>query len=195
MTDIKARTPVGWIFYDGKCAVRKQSQLLAWLPLLVLPIATLPLRDLLPNWIFMWLFVTALFLGCKWLTWRRAQIRNRPANITHWFGYLFGWPGMDANSFLTGATDQKPKFAEWLLAVGRFLAGIAIVWLAAKTTITKYPVLGAWIGMFGLVLILHFGLFHLLALGWQSTGLLIANLVFTALPFIYGWTALKGVKP
>lgn len=87
---------------------------------------------------------------------------------------------MDANSFLTGATDQKPKFAEWLLAVGRFLAGIAIVWLAAKTTITKYPGLGAWIGMFGLVLILHFGLFHLLALGWQSTGLFIANLVFTA---------------
>ena len=154
----------------GTCAVPKQTRVVDWLPLLVLPITTLPLRDRLPNWIFMWLFVTALFAGCKWLTWRRAQTRNRPVTVTRSLGYLFAWPGMDANSFLTGTIDQKPKLAEWQLAVGRCLAGIVIVWFAAKTTITNHSVLNAWMGMLGLVMILHFGLFHLLALGWQRAG-------------------------
>jgi hypothetical protein len=31
--------------------------------------------------------------------------------------------------------------------------------------------------------------------GWRRTGLFAANLVFTALPFVYGWAALKGGQP
>lgn len=154
---------------SGAC-IPKQTRLIDWLAVFLLPIATLPLRDRLPNWVFMWLFVTAMFAGCKWLTWGRAQAGNHRVSFARSLGYLFAWPGMDANSFLTGQHDQKPSLREWLWAASRFLAGVALVCLAAKATITTQPIANAWIGMFGVTLVLHFGSFHLIALAWQRAG-------------------------
>lgn len=141
---------------------------LDWLPLVTLLLATLPFRAHLPNWIFMWLFVTAMFTGCKWLTWRRAQsYRTTPLRT---FGYLFGWPGMDAKSFLTGKHTDFPKLSDWLLATSRFIVGIALLCLAAQATITANSSANAWLAMFSLTLILHFGAFHFAALIWQRAG-------------------------
>lgn len=152
----------------GACAIPTQTRWLDWLPLAVLLLATLPFRTHLPNWLFMWLFVTAMFAGCKWLTWRRAQsYRTTPLRT---FGYLFGWPGMDAKSFLTGKHTDIPKLSEWLLAASRFIVGFALLWLAADATITAKSTTNAWLGMFGLTLVLHFGAFHLTALVWQRAG-------------------------
>ena len=155
---------------SGACEIPKRTRWLDWLPLPLLLLATLPFRDHLPNWIFMWLFVTAMFAGCKWLTWRRAQTDGCPTNIARTLGYLFAWPGMDAKSFLTGQHNQQPPLSEWLLATGRFLAGIALLWLAAHATLTTSSITNAWLGMFGVTLLLHFGSFHLVALAWQRAG-------------------------
>jgi len=155
---------------SGACEIPKRTRWLDWLPLPLLLLATLPFRAPLPNWVFMWLFVTAMFAGCKWLTWRRAQPNNHPASAKRTFGYLFAWPGMDAKAFLTGQHNQPPPLSEWLLATGRFIAGIALVWLAANATLTTHLVVNAWLGMFGLTLFLHFGSFHLVALAWQRVG-------------------------
>lgn len=153
----------------GACEILERTRWLDWLPLPLLLIATLPFRDHLPNWIFMWLFVTAMFAGCKWLTWRRAQT-NLEAIPRRNLGYLFAWPGMDAKSFLTGRHNQQPPLSEWLLATGRFLAGLALLWLAAHAPLTTSSIANAWLGMFGLTLLLHFGSFHLVALAWQRAG-------------------------
>jgi len=154
----------------GACETPKHAHWLDWLPLPLLLIATLPFRDHLPNWIFMWLFVTAMFAGCKWLTWRRAQTNNPIIVTKRTLGYLFAWPGMDAKAFLAGQQVDAPKIREWVLATTRLLAGIALVWLAAKAPTTTHPVANAWLGMFGLTLLLHFGSFHLVALAWQRAG-------------------------
>jgi hypothetical protein len=42
--------------------------------------------------------------------------------------------------------------------------------LAAHATLTINPIANAWVAMFGLTLILHFGAFHLVALVWQRAG-------------------------
>jgi predicted DCC family thiol-disulfide oxidoreductase YuxK len=152
------------------CAIANRTRWLDWLPLPLLLIGMLPFRNHLPNWVFMWLFVTAMFAGCKWLTWQRAQTRKHPATTKRTLGYLFTWPGMDAKSFLTGRHNQQPPLSEWLLATGRFLAGIALLWLAAHATFTTNSIANAWLGMFGLTLLLHFGSFHLVALAWQHVG-------------------------
>lgn len=154
---------------QGTCALPKRTGWLDWLPLVLFLLATLPVRGHLPNWIFMWLLVTALFAGCKWLTWRRARsYRSTPLRT---FGYLFGWPGMDATSFMTGENARTPKLTEWLLAAARLVGGIALVWLAARATFTSINIANAWLAMFGLTLILHFGAFHLAALVWQRAGI------------------------
>ena len=153
---------------SGACEIPKRTRWLDWPPLPLLLLATLPFRDHLPNWVFMWLFVTAMFAGCKWLTWRRAQSdRTTPLRT---FGYLLGWPGMDAKSFLTGRNPDSPRLSEWLLATSRFLTGITLLWLAARAVLTANPITNAWLAMFGLTLILHFGAFHLAALVWQRAG-------------------------
>ena len=152
---------------NGACAVPGRTNAFNWVPLILLPAATLLWREALPAWVFMWLFVTAMFAGCKWLTWRRVANRSiGPLSV----GYLFAWPGMDANQFLTRRHGRKPKPGEWMLAAGRFLAGLALVWMAARNSLVNQPVVNAWLAMFGLTLILHFGLFHLVALAWQRAG-------------------------
>jgi alginate O-acetyltransferase complex protein AlgI len=118
----------------------------------------------------MWLFVTAMFAGCKWLTWRRAEVGGDKGSLARTLGYLFAWPGMDANAFLKGQSDQRPMTTEWLLGSGRLSSGILLVWFAARATFSTQPNANAWLAMFGLTLILHFGLFHLIALAWQRAG-------------------------
>jgi predicted DCC family thiol-disulfide oxidoreductase YuxK len=167
---------------------RKEAQInlrrwLDWLPLVVLLVVTLPFRAHLPNWIFMWLFVTAMFAGCKWLTWRRAKVQTlRPART---LGFLFLWPGMDAKSFLTG------------LCLISF--GLGTFFLADELA-SGTPLARALCGFLAVFWIVRFvaGSFDLrpyLTSTRRRVGLFAANLIFTALPFVYGWAALKGVRP
>jgi alginate O-acetyltransferase complex protein AlgI len=155
---------------NNACAAPRRKNWLDWIPIILLPMVALTLRDFLPAWIFMWVFVMAMFFGCKWLTWRRAQIGISTVGLFRSLGYWFAWPGMNATEFLTRKHALKPKAYEWFLASGRFFIGAVLVWLAAKTTLTTEPILNAWIAMFGLTLVLHFGLFHLVALAWQRAG-------------------------
>ena len=152
----------------GRCSLPKRNSSLDWLPIFLLPTATLLARDNLPNWVFMWLIVTAMFAGCKWLTWRRAKRPTTKATRT--LGYLFAWPGMDAASFLNDQHYAKPRFGEWFLAAIRLVAGVILVWFAGHDIVTAHPMTNAWLGMFGITLILHFGSFHLVALAWQHAG-------------------------
>lgn len=155
---------------NNACAVTHRKNWLDWIPVILLPTTAFTLRDFLPAWVFMWIFVTAMFSGCKWLTWRRAQIKLSTAGVFRSLGYLFAWPGMNATEFLTRKHEKIPKAGEWFVALGRFFIGAVLVWLAAKTAFTKEPIANAWIAMFGLTLVLHFGLFHLVALAWQRAG-------------------------
>lgn len=58
----------------------------------------------------------------------------------------------------------------WSFAVAKTLCGAALIWIAAHRTSGANPLLTGWLGMIGVVFLLHFGLFHLLALAWQRAG-------------------------
>jgi alginate O-acetyltransferase complex protein AlgI len=156
---------------NGTCRMRKSNHLADWLPVLLLPTATLLLRDAVAAWVFMWLLSFALFLGCKWLTWRRACRELESVGGLTSFGYLFGWVGMDAKNFLYHSRrNVPPTQRDWLIAVTRTLLGVALLWFAAFQIPGANPLLAGWLGMVGIILCLHFGLFHLLALNWQRAG-------------------------
>ena len=156
---------------DGACRVPSRKSPGRWLPLICLPIAALFLRDDLPGWAFMWTMALALFAGGKWLTFSEARQHSPAARGARETGYLLAWPGMDAAAFLSGeAPVARPRAGEWIPAVTNIVLGATLVWVVARLVLEAHPLLAGWIGMTGVVLLLHFGLFHLLALGWRTAG-------------------------
>ena len=148
---------------------------IGWLPLIALPMATIAMRAKLLPWVFMWLLAAAIFAGCKWQTWWEA--RSTLAGARNWkrsAAYLLLWPGMDAQDFFgPSATKRRIPANEWLGAIAKVLAGIALIWRGARVISSGHPLIGGWAGMLGLVLLLHFGTFQLTALAWQRTGVLV----------------------
>ena len=92
---------------------------------------------------------------------------NRPLAL----GYLLAWPGMDAKAFLF-RTDRggQPRGSEWRAAVLKTLAGVDPDLDRRPYRPAGHPLLAGWLGMVGLIFVLHFGTFHLLSLGWRSRG-------------------------
>jgi len=142
-----------------------------WAPLIVLPAAMVFVPSEWPRWVFMWLLAFAIFCGCKWLTWRRTPVRGVP--IWRHVGYFVGWPGLDAVSFLDAngtKVPRKPTRSEWLFASAKTIVGCVILFGLARCVPIEYPYLTGWVGMIGIVMILHFGTFHLLSCAWRSIG-------------------------
>jgi membrane bound O-acyltransferase family protein len=157
-------------------AARKPPQQISawrgWGPIIVLPLAVLVFTPAdWPRWVFMWLVAIAIFVGCKWLTWRRT-----PAPDAQWWqhaGYLLAWPGLNAEAFLSSERlpDQdRPPAREWVWATLKFLAGVVLFWGVARWISPDRIILAGWVGMVGLILLLHFGSFHLLSCGWRAVG-------------------------
>jgi Membrane bound O-acyl transferase family len=142
-----------------------------WIPLLVLPAASIALRSQLAPWVFMWTLAIAIFFGCKWQSWWDARIATANGSFGRTLGYLFAWPGMDAESFLDPRRhSQRPKVSAWVSASMKTVAGGVVLWGVARRVPEGHELLAGWVGMLGMILVLHFGTFHLLALAWQSAG-------------------------
>ena len=141
-----------------------------WLPISVLPVMAVACRNLLPPWVFMWVLSFTIFISLKWLTWWRARSR-----IAHSAGrsaaYLLGWPGMDAEAFLyTTPGVPPPAPPTWVWATLETILGATLLWVVARSVPPGEPLLRGWLGMLGLILLLHFGAFKIIALLWQSVG-------------------------
>ena len=163
--------------FGGTCSVPRRRSTLDWLPLLILPAVALALRDFMADWVFMWAMAFALFAGCKWLTYRKAVTNGVAFSMGRTLGYLFGWVGMKADVFTLGKRPRIPTTVEWIHASGRILAGAALVWGAARMILPFAPLLSGWVAMFGIILLLHFGTFQLLALMWQRFGVAVEPLM------------------
>jgi len=157
-------------------ARKAQQQISAWRgwgQVIVLPIAVLIFAPgEWPRWVFMWLLAFVTFVGCKWLTWRRTL-----ASGARWWqhvGYLLAWPGLNAKVFLKSerlSEKDRPPSGEWVFAVIKLLIGGALFWGAAGWFSEDQRILSGWVGMVGLILMLHFGAFHLLSCAWRSVGI------------------------
>jgi predicted DCC family thiol-disulfide oxidoreductase YuxK len=157
--------------FGNACQLPKQRRVNDCLPLILLPGLALPARNIFPAWIFMWLLAFSIYFGCKWLTWRRALRQTDRVNRFVSLGYLFAWVGMDARGFLCDKRSiALPNLRDWLLATGRVFLGVILIWLVAPRFLGTQPLLAGWIGMAGIILCLHFGLFQFAALVWQKAG-------------------------
>ena len=146
------------------------SSWIGWFPLPVLPLSAVAFRNVLPPWAFMWVLALAIYFSLKWLTWWRA--RTRIAHAT-WrsAAYLLAWPGMDAEVFLDASRRVPPPLpTTWLWAIIETVLGTVLFWVVARFVPHGKPLLRGWLGMLGLILLLHFGSFQIVGLLWQGSG-------------------------
>ena len=141
------------------------------LPMLVFAALVISLQARMPAWVFMWALSFAIFAGLKWMTWWKA--RNRVAHSAgRSIAYLVAWPGMDAEAFLdAGKHSAKPNAREWVWATVKTALGVALMWMVARRIREQQALLRGWTGLLGLIFLLHFGSFHLIALFWQAMGI------------------------
>jgi alginate O-acetyltransferase complex protein AlgI len=122
-------------------------------------------------WTRLFLISLALFVACKWLTYRRALRSAKAANLRRRLGYWLLWPGMDARTFLDPGQDlRRPAGREWLAAVAKTLAGAILVGVVARQVPPTCGFWRDWTVLIGLGLCVPFGALHLVALGWQAAG-------------------------
>ncbi len=143
-----------------------------------LPIAAFATTRHLEPWIMMWALAVGIFFACKLLMLAR-HFRNWTAS---WkiVSYLFFWPGMDPRPFRERAKSApRPPIQAWLAPAAKLTAGILLLGAIVPTIGGARPLAAAWFGMAGIVLVLHFGLFHLLTLFWQLRGVPVRPLMET----------------
>jgi predicted DCC family thiol-disulfide oxidoreductase YuxK len=122
-----------------------------------------------PAWLLMWSVAFALFAGLKWLMWSDANPTHR--GVGRGLGFFMLWPGMDGRRFLApGIRESRPPLRQWLVAAFKTTLGATLVWGLARVAMGFSPIAAGWVGMLGIALLLHFGLFHLVSLAWRTAG-------------------------
>ena len=140
-----------------------------WPPLILIPASVLLFApSYWPRWVVMWTLAFTIYCGCKWLTWWRTPLDDVP-NWRH-AGYLLAWPGLDPGAFLRAQPEQPAARTEWIRGSSNLLIGVVLFFGIARIIAARNLYLAGWVGMAGVALALHFGLFHLLSCAWRRAG-------------------------
>lgn len=147
----------------------KDANAIAWMPIAHLPAAVVVFAQAdWPRWVFMWLLGWTIFAACKWLTWWTAFPSS--AAWPQQLAYLLAWPGLDAPTFLQGSCRHQLAPGDWVFALSKLAFGAGLIWICVPRLPAEQDLLRGWVGIVGIGFILHFGLFHLLSLIWQTCG-------------------------
>ena len=123
-----------------------------------------------PAWLVMWTLAGGVYCAGKLLTWRAAGDAGHGATRWRHTGYLLAWPGMDAPAFLAKTSAGRPGCREWTAATTKTALGAGLVFVVVPAASAGPALVTGWLGMLGLVLLLHFGTFHLLSCAWRCGG-------------------------
>jgi len=129
--------------------------------------------DLLPNWLVMLLISLTMLVVLKSIALLHyvghTTVKIGARDVAGWY---LAWPGLNAPGFFQSesAVLRRPAFSEWSFAIAKCLLG-------ALCLVEFVPLIAAWnrwvagwVAMFGLLMLFHFGGFHLLALIWRVNG-------------------------
>jgi alginate O-acetyltransferase complex protein AlgI len=121
----------------------------------------------------MWLIAFAIYAGFKWFTYRDALAQGLAAPTRTRFIYLLLWPGMSLKEFAgtPSAKERNGSVPRWLAPAAKTIVGAGLVWFAVPAIPAEAWLLQGWVGMVGIIMMLHFGTFHLLALALQAANL------------------------
>lgn len=140
--------------------------------LAAIPFSVATLRpSTIPAWASMWTLAFVLWAGCKWIAWNAVAGFGTDMRRLAAAGFFLAWPGMDARPFLDRSNVISPPLRSIAQPLLRIATGLLLLGFAIDGVNTSaHPLLIGWIGMIGCLLILHFGLFDLLAHAWRRRG-------------------------
>lgn len=134
--------------------------------------ATLNFPASLQGWEVMWAISFFLYGLLKVLSW--WSFRRRSAPLSKHLAYLLAWPGMNAEAFLLKSLDhevRKPEIGEWIFAASKLSSGVLLVFILMPLLKDASPLLIGWVGILGMIMCLHIGLFHVLSCWLRSCGM------------------------
>ncbi len=123
----------------------------------------------IPAWGTMWGISLVLYAVLKGISWSARTVQS---SAWRQAGYLLAWPGMDVDGFLgrTRAVPDLPTAREWGFAFFKLGCGVTLLWGIPRLFAPQSELLAGWVGMIGIIFVLHFGLFHVLSCAWRSYG-------------------------
>lgn len=133
--------------------------------LIVLTAAAFVVGRDFPGWVRMWLLAGAMWVGFKLMAQERAKLKG-------WNHFAFwAWPGMDAEAFEVGQgpSPQESRFSTARRGLLCLLTGIGLIW-GVGPHLENLIALG-WCGMVAMLLVLHFGVFDILAYAFNRAGI------------------------
>jgi hypothetical protein len=157
-----------------------------FLPIVVGPAAAWAAGQFLPPWIAMWCMAFAVYFGLKWLVWRRTRATLTGRTLRRFGTWFLLWPGMNPAPFFPTTSATVPLLAtarlattrrEWLVAALKTAVGLAMLGVVGPYVLPYSSFIGGWIGIVGLILLLHSGSFHLAALAWRHAGVAVEPLM------------------
>lgn len=116
-----------------------------------------------PPWVVMWSWAAAIFFACKLLT-------LRGVDATWWWklAYLVAWPGMNATAFCTEKLSERPTVGELFFSLIKTAFGLTLLLIAVPNI--ESVLIRGWVGMVGIIFVLHFGTFHFISWCWRRAG-------------------------
>lgn len=118
----------------------------------------------------MCLVAGSVFLVLKAESLRAFLASGASVSVREKFLWFAAWPGLDAAGFFTREATSRPARAEWTGGTLKVLCGLALWLIVAPAVLPRSTMLAGWLAMIGMVLAMHFGGLHLLALFWRARG-------------------------
>lgn len=154
---------------------------LAWIGAIAAVVLIERLSTNEPPGVRMVVLIAALLWSMKLVVITSARLGDGPTlPAGRWLAFLFGWPGMQPAIFAKAARPNFSLAGKFLgrglvrIAAGLGLMFVARRWMSAPDQLPYGDLrsgAATLILLTGISLILHFGLFNLLAAGWQAVGL------------------------
>ncbi len=144
------------------------SQWIGWLPISVMPLTVVSCRNLA-----ILLGVHVDFVARNLCRPQVADLVERPApSLSSRLAFnslSTGLAGNGCGRFSGCAPERSAAYVNNLaLAMLETTLGAILLWIVARSLPAGEPLLRGWMGMLGLILLLHFGSFQLIALAWQT---------------------------
>src|SRR5947207_3204175 len=121
-----------------------------------------------PAWVVMWAIALGLYAVGKGASLWVGDVGAVPMGrkVAYWL--LF--PGMNARGFCTAPARGKWSVDAGIRYVANAVVGAAVVWVITRHVPGTDPLVRGWVGMFGLIMMLHFGVLQLASLAWRAAG-------------------------